>query len=75
MKLINFVDSDGNEVWINPEKVCRVMTRKEHCSIYTEDGSMTWLSMPASMAVSILEGKTIKLLVDTKPKPKKGSKK
>lgn len=75
MKLINFVDSDGNEVWINPDKVCRVINRKEHCSIYTEDGSMIWLSMPASMAVSILEGKAIKLLVDTKPKPKKGSKK
>lgn len=73
MKLISFVDSDGNEVWINPDKVCRVLTRKEHCSIYTEDGGMTWLSMPASMAISILEGKATKLLVNAKPK--KGTKK
>jgi hypothetical protein len=73
MKLISFVDSDGNEVWINPDKVCRVLTRKEHCSIYTEDGGMTWLSMPASMAISILEGKATKLLINVKPK--KGLKK
>ena len=72
MKLISFVDSDGNEVWLNPEKVCRVLTRKEHCSIYTEDGGMTWLSMPAKMAIDILQGKAVILGTS---KPKKGAKK
>lgn len=79
--LIKFVDHDGNEVWINPSKVCRVLTRKEHCSVYTEDGGMTWLAMPASMAISILEGRVLDRLVLTakqvpvSPKPKKGTKK
>lgn len=72
MKLIKFVDSDGNEVWLNPEKVCRVLTRKEHCSVYTEDGGFVWLSMPAQMAVDILEDKVV--LID-EPKKKKGVKK
>lgn len=73
MKLINFTDHDGNQVWINPDKVCRVLTRKEHCSVYTEDGGMTWLAMPATMAIDILNGKAI--ILGEKPKPKKGSKK
>lgn len=71
MKLIKFVDSDGNEVWLNPEKVCRVLTRKEHCSIYTEDGGFVWLSMPAQMAIDILQDKA-PIIGSTK---KKGSKK
>jgi exosome complex RNA-binding protein Rrp4 len=71
MKLIKFVDSDGNEVWLNSEKVCRVLTRKEHCSIYTEDGGFVWLSMPAQMAVDILEDKVVLI----EPKKKKGVKK
>jgi exosome complex RNA-binding protein Rrp4 len=71
MKLIKFVDSDGNEVWLNSEKVCRVLTRKEHCSIYTEDGGFVWLSMPAQMAVDILEDKVVLI----EPKKKKGAKK
>lgn len=73
MKLINFVDSDGNEVWINPNKVCRVLTRKEHCSIYTEDGGMIWLAMPASMAIDILNDKAV--ILGEKQKIKKGLKK
>jgi hypothetical protein len=71
MKLVRFVDSDGNEVWLNPEKVCRVLTRKEHCSIYTEDGGFVWLSMPAQMAVDVLEDKVVLI----EPKKKKGAKK
>jgi hypothetical protein len=59
MKLVNFTDSDGNQVWVNPDKVCRVLTRKEHCSVYTEDGGMVWLSIPADIAVDILSGKHI----------------
>lgn len=73
MKLIRFVDHDGNEVWLNPEKVCRVLTRKEHCSIYTEDGGMTWLSMSAKMAIDILEDKII--MIEPETKKKKGLKK
>lgn len=73
MKLIKFVDSDGNEVWLNPEKVCRVLTRKEHCSIYTEDGGFVWLSMPAQMAVDVLEDKVV--MIETGTKKKKGVKK
>ena len=71
MKLVKFVDSDGNEVWLNPEKVCRVLTRKEHCSIYTEDGGFVWLSMPAQIAVDVLEDKVVLI----EPKKKKGAKK
>lgn len=73
MKLISFIDHDGNQVWINPDKVCRVLTRKEHCSIYTEDGGMTWLAMPATMAIDILSGKSV--ILGEKPKPKRGFKK
>ena len=73
MKLIKFVDHDGNEVWLNPEKVCRVLTRKEHCSIYTEDGGFVWLSMPAQMAVDVLEDKVV--MIEAGTKKKKGSKK
>jgi len=73
MKLINFIDHDGNQVWINPDKVCRVLTRKEHCSVYTEDGGMTWLAMPAPMAIDILNGKAV--ILGEKPKLKKGAKK
>jgi len=73
MKLVKFVDSDGNEVWLNPEKVCRVLTRKEHCSIYTEDGGFIWLSMPAKMAVDILENKNA--LIQIEAKKTKGGKK
>lgn len=72
MKLIKFVDSDGNEVWLNPEKVTRVLTRKEHCSIYTEDGGFIWLSMSAKMAVDILDNKVLIIKNESK---KKGIKK
>jgi hypothetical protein len=77
MKLINFTDSDGSQVWINPEKVCRILIRKENqCSVYTEDGGMTWLSMPAKMAIDILQEKAIILgTSETKKPAKKGTKK
>lgn len=73
MKLIRFVDQDGNQVWVNSEKVCRVQTRKEHCSIYTDDGGMLWLSIPAAIVVDILNEKCI--IKAEEPKKTKGTKK
>lgn len=74
MKLIQFVDQDGNYVWINPEKVCRVHTRKEHCSIYTNDGGMVWLPIPATIAVDILNERCI-IKTEENKKTSKGSRK
>ena len=74
MKLIRFEDQDGNQVWINPEKVCRVQTRKEHCSVYTDDGGMVWLPIPAIIAVDILNEKCMIGTEESKKTPK-GNKK